>query len=409
MNSLTKACFDRDEYSKLMNVSKGDMASGLAIAFFVGAAALALLVAPRGGQRLSGLQVMGVGASGGAILVGLGVAGCEFAKQRKLRAAVQRHQKRTKRNLVKAWSEHGGQNAVPAAFAEADGYKPDHASLAAAEASCKQGLRFSMEDAHDCVHIKGIGTFWIVADGHGDGGCVAKYAAELLPSFVSEELNRGKQGIDRSIEIGFSRLQTALIAEANKGGDLGVSARHGGACVVMTFLAEGSDQLVTATLGDSEATLYRKTDDGVASLPLSCVRDWNSEKDRERAGDRRYVQTNPGVRRLGVDERVNDAKRVRVRGLNLSRSVGDLDARVLPPGAFSIKPKITRATLQKGDRLMLRCDGSIDYPPAEGADALVAAHWDDAGKVAGKIVDGSLSQQSIETGVDNVTVMVQAF
>lgn len=135
--------------------------------------------------------------------------------------------------------------------------------------------------------------------------------------------------------------------------------KRAGTTAVISFIDKETHQIITATLGDSEANLYREN----KSIPLSAVRNWTSRKDAARL--EKAMGWQPGTIQAKVYGGV-DPKDIRWMDnlVNISRGIGDLECvgTLETPGVIH-KPKITINKLQKGDVLILACDGLKDYVP----------------------------------------------
>jgi serine/threonine protein phosphatase PrpC len=130
---------------------------------------------------------------------------------------------------------------------------------------------------------------------------------------------------------------------------------------VVCYVDKKTHHIYTATLGDSEANIYRKFDDKLKSIPLSCIRDWSSKKDAHRAS------IALGRPQIAINwPKISNPKYLRFPypffGINVSRSIGDVLLSGSPekPGVIH-KPKITRIQVKSGDLLILACDGLKDY------------------------------------------------
>lgn len=218
----------------------------------------------------------------------------------------------------------------------------------------EQGLRPQMEDAHFVLslpHAYMVG----VLDGHG-GSHVSGYAAKRLQELLSEYLST--QSSSRAIYGYFVRAMDKVHKEIVSH----PSWDYEGTTVVLCFVDVVWHRIYTATLGDSEATLYRQSKKGrLLAIPLSCVRDWSSRADAKRAA---LALGNP---RIAMEwPKALCPKLLRVPGpyhsLNVSRALGDKTLCGTKEKPLVIqRPKITVNRLQAGDRLILACDGLKDY------------------------------------------------
>jgi serine/threonine protein phosphatase PrpC len=157
-----------------------------------------------------------------------------------------------------------------------------------------------------------------------------------------------------------------------------------------------TQQLYTATLGDSEANIYRKIDGIFKSLPLSPLRDWETDEKKveNQLNENYFIQKLP-----------NKASRLHsvITGsnTNVSRSIGDLGFPMV-----SQKPKVTVTTLCPEDILVLCSDGLKNSLKEGEIMGLVAKNEQNSSKeLANVLIEESLEKQKT-TKRDNVTAMV---
>lgn len=257
--------------------------------------------------------------------------------------------------------------------------------------SSEQGYRKSMEDAHFFKEFKG-GIITGVFDGHG-GSDVADYASQ---EFEKKFPMRFAENRDPLYSF------TTLIQEINQEIFKNPEWDKQGSTALICFIDKKTQLIYTATIGDSEANIYRKTDDGLyKSIPLSCVRDWSSEKDAKRAAD---YYNEPDIALTWLNDPY--PKKLRLNRLNLSRSLGDLRYGFNAEGKAGIisKPKVTIQTLLPNDILILACDGLKDYVPEKNIVDLMNTH----SEISTTELASLLTTQALDTfsSQDNVTVLV---
>lgn len=209
------------------------------------------------------------------------------------------------------------------------------------------GPREAMEDAHFFKEIE-QGILLGVFDGHG-GKEVADYASQEFQKRFSPILKRQNGDVFRSFEVLIHEIHQE-VAQKPEWNEIGSTA-------VVSFIDNQTHQIITATLGDSEANLYRNN----KSIPLSLVRDWTSRKDAIR------LETAMNYKRGSIHAAIQrgvSPKSIRWNGdlVNVSRAIGDVDCTgtLEKPGVIH-KPTITINKLQKGDIVILSCDGVKDY------------------------------------------------
>lgn len=226
----------------------------------------------------------------------------------------------------------------------------------------KQGLRPTMDDEHFYTTIE-QGTLMGVFDGHNGSGA-AGVANHMFQDNFSTYLKEYRGNVRNAFEALFYDINEKIT-------DFGF-LQHEGATAVVSFIDKKTDMVYTATLGDCEANIYRKIDGELVSIPLSCTLDWSDPQEAERAAIRlgdKSIATEWPESTKGPKGR--DSKMIRYpdgKGINISRSFGDdainkkgLNHDTHPGRVVSCKPEITVNRLQKGDVLLLCCDGIKDY------------------------------------------------
>ncbi len=250
-----------------------------------------------------------------------------------------------------------------------------------------QGARESMEDAHFFKEIE-QGLIIGVLDGHG-GVEVSQFASDLLCEKFPETFTQAQGNIHRAFEALIHEIHTEI---ATKNG-----WNHIGSTAVLCFIDKYTHQIYTATLGDSEANIYRKNKEGnFQSIPLSCIRDWSSIKEAKRAS---IALNNPYIALMWP--KADNPKNLRYPspfyGINISRCIGD----VAFSSAVIHKPKITVNQLQIGDILILACDGLKDY--VLESEIIMELHRNGPNEnLAKRLVNYAIH---IKNSLDNVTIL----
>lgn len=249
-----------------------------------------------------------------------------------------------------------------------------------------QGVRLTMEDAYFFQKTE-EGIFLGVLDGHG-GKEVAEYVSLFLQKKFEEVLRLTNKNVHRTFEVLIEEVHKQ-VAEKHEWNAIGTTA-------VLSFIDKYTHQIYTATVGDSEANLYRKINSQLKSIPLSCVRDWSYPKEAKRAA---LFLNNPDI---AVNwPNVKNPKLLRYPksyyGINLSRSIGD----VIFEGAVIHKPKITVQQVREGDILILACDGLKDYVLEK--EIISQIEKQDSYNLANQLVRYAIE---VKKSQDNVTVLV---
>ena len=136
-----------------------------------------------------------------------------------------------------------------------------------------QGSRKTMEDV-SFISPTAEGVIAGVLDGHS-GDNVAKFAGARFQEILPGMLEKMQGHVHQALEVTTGIIQKSILEDSSMNGT--------GSTAVISVLDQTKHQIITATLGDSEANIYRKKEGRVISIPLSNVRDWTSEKDEARA------------------------------------------------------------------------------------------------------------------------------
>jgi serine/threonine protein phosphatase PrpC len=268
-------------------------------------------------------------------------------------------------NCVVAAQDHRDQ--IPLSPCPVDRFSflcPMDAQWGVAEA---QGERQEMEDRHLAFETWRY-RIWGVLDGHGGKGAVEKALAlipSLLPGFIETKIT----------------LTLALQALCAHLGHLQREEKSG-TTLVLSLLDKRTGQLHTATLGDSEAFVWRQ--DTGAVEPLSLVRSFDRSPDQQRVkavyqrvgaeyvlawengitvargrGDKPRVVSLQQCGRLQADRQAETLRYFlhnALCGLTTPRALGDSDY----PEVISTEPDDTLTVVRSGDVLLMGSDGVTD-------------------------------------------------
>lgn len=264
-------------------------------------------------------------------------------------------QEKMLRNLTKAIDEHRKTSKLIMTYDHYEGSaKKDSLVRLEIFSSEARGSRKTMEDAHS-VHWVGEQVLVGLYDGHG--GCRASNYANMACARQFERTLQESQGSPY-------KAFTKLFAEVHSW-YLSDQRNPGGTTALLLYLDEEKQSVITATLGDSEAFLYRKIRGSYQALPLSCVRNWSSKADSQRAaiayGEQEWeekLKKAPNLKKVHVMVESKGA----FHHLNVSRAIGDRQFAAVGENPLVIqKPKITEARFQDGDFIIAACDGVWDY------------------------------------------------
>lgn len=272
----------------------------------------------------------------------------------------------------------------------------EYSSLITSYHACSSpGARSNMEDCHFSCKIPS-GYLFGVLDGHG-GAEVAKYVAEKIQEKFSECLE-SKQGDIYSTFTYLTDWLQKKIEEQDKWSTQGATA-------VFCFIDIYSHLIYTATIGDSEAKIYRKDTSGLINIiPLSCVRDWTSKTDAKRAAEA-LQQPNIAIDWVQAEQpkKIYFPLYIATMGLNVSRAIGDkfLSTWKGQPGVIH-KPKITVNFIKSGDQLILASDGFWDIMPDHVTINCINKLYGKADLIAKNLLTQALRKKEC---FDNVTIL----
>lgn len=210
------------------------------------------------------------------------------------------------------------------------------------------GHRETIEDAHFYNVLDNGNVLAGIFDGH-NGSVVANYCAIKFKNKFCDHLIKQQNSIYNVFEQVFDELykETSKLP----------FAKTCGCTAVVTFVDLSKKYVYTATLGDCEATIYRKILNVLTAIPISCVRNWGSKRDSERA-----FKNMPHLKEQWKDL-LPKKRRVpsKIGNLNVSRTIGDTKLEEFITPTFSHKPKSTMLGLLENDLIILSCDGLKDY------------------------------------------------
>lgn len=210
-----------------------------------------------------------------------------------------------------------------------------------------QGSQKQMEDAHFYKELE-KGVLAGVFDGHR-GKEVSNFASKQFQERFPKALEEAKGNVHNAFENVVHHIHQDIVKHS--------SWNAQGSTAVVCYIDKETHKVYTATLGDSEANIYRKSLLGrVTSIPLSLVRHWLHDTEKSRLikvfGKKQvkerisFVGGNP----KGMGSRLN-------QGVNISRVLGNVDQTGTPSSPLVIhKPEITVSTLHSGDKLILTCN-----------------------------------------------------
>lgn len=301
------------------------------------------------------------------------------------------------RNLIKAIDEHRKAGDCIMTF---DEYQRStqlgsivQGRICSSEA---RGKRFRMEDAH---FISNVGENILVGlfDGH-NGSHAARLSNRMFSDQFPQALKNAKESAHGAFMSLFPEVHQSFLVD---------SRNHGGTTALVAYIDYEQQTVCTATLGDSEAFLYRKINGVFKALPLSCVRNWGSKADARRA-----AQTYEMPDLEFNWPKIVDPKAIRIlakggldrASLNISRAIGDREFLFHKNRPLVIqKPKITQANFQSGDVLVAACDGVWDYLKQEDIIQQIQELRPD------ESLAKRITLRALDASTDNITVVALRF
>ena len=223
---------------------------------------------------------------------------------------------------------------------------------------------------------------------------MSKYACKEFQNRFPKVLDALKGNVHQTFEALLHEIHTEISTNSQWNSQ--------GSTAVISFIDKETHQIYTATLGDSEANIYRKfPKSGIKSIPLSPIKDWSCEKEMNRLFKARNLSS---LARENLLKR--DPKDIRSRihhGVNVSRALGDLNETGTAEKPIVIhKPKITVNILKPGDTLIIACDGLRDFVSESEIANIVQFSSGTDKELATELVDFAINNKS---STDNVSVI----
>lgn len=241
---------------------------------------------------------------------------------------------------------------------------------------CSKGRKASIpnQDSWFAIELQGSYALYGVFDGHGpDGHHISQFAKEKLPKVILRDPRFLSFDMSEMFKESFLAVQ-ARIALADKQGRL--RAKESGTTATLVVHDIPSKRIVVAHVGDSTAAIARRSRG--RSLPFSFGLDWFGGSGWELlplTQDHKpdSVRELARIHQAGFDI-MFDGRNHRIRcadglpGLNLSRSLGDLDGNSC--GVLAAEPDVREHLLTAEDEFVLLCsDGVWEYLPPNEASA----------------------------------------
>lgn len=269
--------------------------------------------------------------------------------------------------------------------------------------SCHKGLKPEIpnQDNWSIVHVAGDFLVYTVCDGHGmSGHHVADISKDALPRFLLQDHRFRRQRQD-ALADAFEATQDLLRTVDRHGL---VKAGLGGTTATMVVHDRAEQKLQVGHVGDSTAILGRLGANDQL-IPVQLTREHHLEMEDER---KRIEATGARVEwEAGAYRAFN--KHGTGAGLNVTRSLGDLDAH-LECGIASF-PEVKEVELLFEDKvLIVASDGVWTWmKPQEVLDILAACGAAQPAVAAERVAKEAYDRWLQETGqqaADDITVLV---
>ncbi|ORX59423.1 PP2C-domain-containing protein [Hesseltinella vesiculosa] len=260
-------------------------------------------------------------------------------------------------------------------------------------ASCMQGWRISMEDAHTTIpeYNGTLTSFFAVYDGHG-GSEVAKYSGSHLYKRILDSKAYHDGHIRGAMKEGYLGIDEDLRADPQY-------KNVGSGCTAVAALITKDNDLYVANAGDSRAVL------SVEGRGIALSQDHKPTNEKET----RRIEKAGGHVEFG---RVNG-------NLALSRALGDFEFKARPrlspeEQMVTADPDIIcHRITKKDDFIILACDGIWDCMTNQEAVSFIRtelAKRTTLDKICEKIMDHCLAGETDTNGYgcDNMTVVIVA-
>ncbi|MES2199739.1 MAG: PP2C family protein-serine/threonine phosphatase [Chlamydiota bacterium] len=259
------------------------------------------------------------------------------------------------------------------------------------------GSRKKMEDVS---FITSFGDLVIagVLDGHG-GDHLAKFASKKFQEIFPCIMGATKGHVHQALEVTTAKIQKAILEDS--------TMHRMGSTAVFSVIDPVKRLVITGTLGDSEANIYRKKDEKTISIPLSNLRDWTSKKDEERARLhchplqlRTILPGQSKIRNWNFIPENSKDRRLKSFDCRSTTNVSRAFGKYHYGQANSHKLKITVSSIQEDDVIIVTSDGLKEYPEADIAHT-VSLTTNAPGRTSRALVNLAISREHC----DNTSVI----
>lgn len=242
------------------------------------------------------------------------------------------------------------------------------------------------EDRHLVIETEDY-ILGCIFDGFG-GNDTSKFVQKYFAKNFKSEFDANKGNFKQTVEVMFNDIQHIIKTFEDK------AFLMAGTTACLNIIDKHTGLLFVCTLGDSETYAYKK---GLEkATPESCVRDWASKKDFDRAIKGNF-NMNDSICWKG---QWSQSKFYRVDNTNVSRALGmTITESRLQKGKFTID------RMESGSIIINACDGLWDYLQQQEIIQIVNEHRDDLELMTKELVKKAKEKMIIKNGGDNITII----
>ncbi len=268
------------------------------------------------------------------------------------------------------------------------------------------GKRAVNEDKHVIISTP-YGDIFAICDGHGildpvklQEGLpqVGEEIAQIVADSVEKELPKFIQdhhfNTQKAFKAWADHVQTKMPPVI------------AGTTAVIGFFEKITRYFHVATVGDSEAVVFRMRDEKIHAIPLSTQNNWATPACVERAKE----VLEPPVFAKWSERSAKHRRFPPEKGVNLACSFGDTLMLHNGKTAISHEPDCSLLQLEEGDLIMLGCDGIFDFASLqELIDQVIQPSWNNPSiNLADRIALFALNKKGSNDNVSAITVRVNS-
>jgi len=271
--------------------------------------------------------------------------------------------------------------------------------------STYKGKRSANEDRHTIVSTD-YGDLFAICDGHGE--IDRKRKREGVPQIGEEIAETVAKSIENDL-LQFIRNHDFTTEKAFKAWADHVQGKMpcvpAGTTAVIGFFEKINHYFHVATVGDSEAVVFRMKRNKIHAIPLSTTNNWSTKKCVERV--KRVIE--PALFAQWEQLPTKTRRFPPKTGVNVACSFGDRLMEHNGQSAISHEPECSLLQLEEDDLIVLGCDGVFDFVTLEELiDEVIAPFWDKSSvDLADEIACYALNTKCSTDNVSVITARVQ--